>query len=285
MTIRVSVGVVAALAVAAAQPLKPASPPKFAVASVKPCDPNAPRSTFGGSASAGRIAYTCQPLTSYIRESYALRPKGAMDRSGALVSIEGGPAWVNSDPYQITAKADGNPDIDMTLGPMLQALLEDRFQLKLHRATRDIPVYAMTVAKSGLKLPASKPGGCIPRGPGRRPLAAGESPASICGQQYKSDHSLEMRGVTIADFWVEASTRFNLFLDRRVIDRTGVPGLFDFDLPFVSPDAASLSREERQAENLRRLQGALSRVGLALKADKGPAEIIVIDQALRPSAN
>jgi hypothetical protein len=107
-----------------AQP-KPA--PKFDVASVKPCDPHAPRGTNAGSVYSGRVAYNCEPLTSYIRQAYAMYPDGKYDLRGLIVKIEGGASWVNTDRYQIDAKAEGAPGIGTVSGPMMQALLEDRF--------------------------------------------------------------------------------------------------------------------------------------------------------------
>jgi len=77
--------------------------------------------------------------------------------------LEGGPSWIDSDRYQISAKAEGAVSRDVMNGPMLQALLEERFQLRIHRETREVPIYALTVAKSGLKLHPADGGSCTPR--------------------------------------------------------------------------------------------------------------------------
>ena len=74
--------------------------------------------------------------------------------------VVGGPGWMQSERYEIDAKADGNASRDQMF-LMLQSLLEDRFQLKIHRETRDLPVYALVAAKGGLKLPPPKEGGCV----------------------------------------------------------------------------------------------------------------------------
>jgi uncharacterized protein (TIGR03435 family) len=71
--------------------------------------------------------------------------------------LVGGPAWIHSAHYNIEAKAEGNPDEAQML-KMAQKLLEDRFQLKLHRETRELPVYILSPAPSGFKV-ASTPGG------------------------------------------------------------------------------------------------------------------------------
>jgi uncharacterized protein (TIGR03435 family) len=79
-------------------------------------------------------------------------------RPGESVPISGGPAWLRTDTYDIEAKAEGSPTTRVMEGPMLQALLEDRFKLKLRFQTREIPVYELTVAKSGIKLQPLKDG-------------------------------------------------------------------------------------------------------------------------------
>ena len=80
--------------------------------------------------------------------------------------IVGGPAWIDSERYAIEAKADGNASrAQMFL--MLQSLLEDRFQLKIHRETRELPVYALVPARGGLKLPPPKEGSCVESCAGR----------------------------------------------------------------------------------------------------------------------
>jgi len=73
-----------------------------------------------------------------------------------LIKIEGGPAWLNSDQYTIEAESDGAFTNQMKAGPMMQTLLEDRFQLRVHRETRESQVYALTEAKGGSKISTAK---------------------------------------------------------------------------------------------------------------------------------
>ena len=83
--------------------------------------------------------------------------------------ISGGPSCINSDGYDITAKAaDSNLGIEQ-LRPMLQTLLEDRFKLVVHRETKEMPVYALLPGKNGPKLPEAKEGGCVPMNPNSPP--------------------------------------------------------------------------------------------------------------------
>jgi uncharacterized protein (TIGR03435 family) len=77
-----------------------------------------------------------------------------------VVPIKGGPDWIHSEVYEITAKAEGLLGVEMMQGPMLQALLEDRFQLKIHRETNGGPVYALTLAAGGSKLKPFQEGTC-----------------------------------------------------------------------------------------------------------------------------
>ncbi len=274
------------------QPLSSApskSKPKFEVASVKPCDPHGPRGTNGGSTYPGRVAYNCQSLTTYIREAYALYPDGKQDLRGLIVKIEGGPSWVNADLYRIDAKAEGAPGNGIVSGPMMQSLLEDRFRLKIRRETREVPVYALVVAKSGLKLPAAKVG-CFTLGSGAPPWKPGEQPPPFCGQGRRMSDGVQMHGATMADFGLQVSTRLALRLGRRVIDRTGVAGSFDFDLKWstedLSPPPVDGVRQSIALDgDLDRLAGALRIVGLQLVPSKGSVDFLVIDHAERPSAN
>ena len=75
--------------------------------------------------------------------------------------LAGGPAWIDAERYDVKAKTDSNTTVGFAHGaPIVQALLEDRFRLKVHHETREGAVYFLTVAKSGLKMPQSKEGSC-----------------------------------------------------------------------------------------------------------------------------
>src|SRR4029453_8789010 len=74
--------------------------------------------------------------------------------------IIGGPAWMNSDQYDLDARAGGEATIDQ-MRPMLQSLLADRFTLRLRRETRPLPVYELVAAKNGLKIAPMKEGSCV----------------------------------------------------------------------------------------------------------------------------
>ncbi len=151
----------------------PAPRPEFEVASVKP-------NTSGNNMVmirppvGGRFTATNARLIMLIGIAY----------NAKTFEISGGPGWINSDGYDITAKAvDTNTNLDQ-LRPMLQTLLEDRFKLKVHHETKQMPVYVLTFAKSGSKVPEAKDGGCVKLGPDSLPPpppAPGQLPPILCG--------------------------------------------------------------------------------------------------------
>src|SRR5580698_7676144 len=111
--------------------------------------------------------------------------------------INGGPLWLHSASYDIKAKAEGNPSVEMMLGPMMQRLLEDRFQLKIHRQTSEGPVYFLTVARGGPKLPSFIEGRCTPWSV-PPPLQPG---TKYCGSMISGiSPSVEALGTTLAEF-------------------------------------------------------------------------------------
>ena len=140
-----------ALAVAALAIIHAQSTPKFEAVSIKPCSPNS--NNVALTQSPGRFTINCRTVLSLIRQSYITFANGSvMNLPAQSPPIEKGPAWINTDLYTIDAKTEGTPNQGTMFGAMMRALLEDRFQLKLHSETREIPVYDLTVVKSGAKL-------------------------------------------------------------------------------------------------------------------------------------
>jgi uncharacterized protein (TIGR03435 family) len=162
--------VLAALLIAIAPSARAqSSRPQFEVVSIKVNHSGSrAMSCCGGP---GRLAGTNVTLGRLIRVAYNVQD----------FQVIGGPAWMESDRFDIEAKAaDDSPGKQQTAivqGPMLQSLLEDRFKLVVHHETRELPVYDLTVAKSGAKL---KTATCITRDP-NAPPAAGQRPSAFCG--------------------------------------------------------------------------------------------------------
>jgi hypothetical protein len=150
-----------------------ADAPRFAVASVKRGAEWTLEVPMGiGPRPGGRLTTTNAPLTILIQRAYGVE----------AYQVVGGPAWINSDGYNIEAKPETNTD-QKQMWLMLQTLLADRFKLKLHRETRELPVYALTATKGGPKLPAPKGGACNETMP---PPRCGETAA--CCPSLRSRH-------------------------------------------------------------------------------------------------
>src|SRR5665213_1511795 len=130
------------------------APAKFEVASIKRC--NVDPGTFGGEVSKGRITINCLSVKNLIARAYVRFANGKTNPANGPIQIEGAPAWADSDLCTIVAKAEGAPGFAAMQGPMMQALLEDRFRLTLHRRATEIPVYALSVAKGGPRLTPAK---------------------------------------------------------------------------------------------------------------------------------
>ena len=147
------------------------------------------------------------------------------------------PRWASSDRYTIDAKAEGPAAPEMMRGPMMQALLEDRFKLKIHRDSKEVPVYELTVAKGGPKLQVAQEGTCI-TGPPPSSRAPGQDPPRICGRGGIADKGgTAYPGNTIA----QLCSNLSGFFDRDVIDKTGIKGVFDIHIDAHRVDLPDLS--------------------------------------------
>lgn len=272
-----------------------ASTPRFEVTSVKPCEGALPPGgrSGGGNISPGRLTVDCQTVKGLITTAYVLFANGQHQPSSylKLLPVEGGPGWINSERYSINAKAEDAASPETMQGPMMQALLEDRFKLKIHRETKEVPIYAMTMAKGGLKLKQAEDGSCTPRdltkGPAPR-LQPGQKP--YCGSarlisRKGSDFRWEMHGMSLDEF----SKWLNLGLDRLVFDKTGVTGKFDFQLEFASDDStpgmpvAGADAGDAAAPSI--FSALQQQLGLKLEPAKGPGEFFIIDHVERPAGN
>jgi uncharacterized protein (TIGR03435 family) len=239
----------------------------------------------------GRMIATNAPLRLLIQFAYAVHdsPHSLPLRASQVV---GGPAWIDSEGYNIEAKPEANTD-QKHAWLMLQTLLADRFRLTLHRETRDFPVYDLTVKKSGLKLSAPKEVNCVSFPPGTTPR---HIPGSVdCGYAplLLSPIGLRMNGrkLHMADLVRELA----MTLGRPVLDKTGFTGEFDLNLnytdeaPMKSPSSAAPddpSGGRLPAEpNLSIVFAAMDQLGLKLEPAKGPVEVLVVDHAERPTAN
>ena len=275
---------------------------KFEAASVKPCNwvtlPAGARSGGGtgpANISPGRIDLRCWNVFQLINFAYVVNGDpliGDVRRPMDAQKVRGGPAWVYSALYEIEAKAEGTPDRKTMAGPMLQALLEDRFHLRLHRETEDTPAYALTVAKNGLKLQPMPPGGCIAAfDPATHPgfFAPGEKLPCGLIQDGGSATSvtLDAGGIGLD----RISDALSGFLDRYVIDKTGGTGFFNIHLEFARDESiralpgSSVTAGPPEISSAPSIFTALEKVGLKLESTRAQHGFIVIDHLDRPSQN
>jgi bla regulator protein blaR1 len=269
-----------------AQPATVTTASKFEVASIRPCKPGV---STGQDSSPGRLSYGCTPLVDVnniglIQLAY-VRFAGGHSNPFRVLTIEGGPKWIHSEFFQIDAKAEGHPSVAMMQGPMLQALLEDRFKLKIHRETRQGPVYELTPAKSVSKLKPFQEGSCVPSAPPFPPLPPGQA---YC-HEVVSPGSVNAEGRGLTDL----SGLLSLILDRPVLDKTGITGKFDIHLRFSPnelaarpqeppPDTPDAAADPNGPTVFTAIQEQL---GLRLVPAKGPIDVLVIDRVERPSEN
>jgi uncharacterized protein (TIGR03435 family) len=256
--------------------------PQFEVASVKP---SFSRSVANVRPLPGRLTADAS-LQILIQYAYGVQPFQVVDSA----------RWLQPGRYEIDAKADGNTSRNRMF-LMLQSLLEDRFQLKIHRETRDMPVYALVAAKGGLKLSPPKDNGCVdsaadapPEWAGGRMAAPGEIPLAqpLCGSAglTLAPTGARMQGGKIA--MPELVRRLSLMLDRSVIDKTGFTGLFDLQLDFVADETTPAMPPPPPGSDMPGpsiSQALRQQLGLQLESTRGPVEVIVVDHAERPSGN
>ena len=255
------------------------SRPEFEVASIK-LDKSGDLRAMIRPPLGGRFTATNIPLQLLITLSFQIKD----------FQLEGAPPWLKSERYDIEAKAAGNPSRD-EVAKMLQTLLEDRLQFKFHRETRELPVYALLVAKAG-KLHLAE-GECPPRPEGPPPPPEpGKLPTAFCGGFFAFPGHLSGQKVPIAQLLNLLSS----FTGRNVIDETNLTGKYDIDLQYT-PDQGQFQAPPGGAPpgmpplpsidpNGPTLFTALQeQLGLKLESQKAPVEMIVIDRIERPSEN
>jgi uncharacterized protein (TIGR03435 family) len=203
--------------------------------------------------------------------------------------MTGGPAWLISDRFDIVAKADAEAAARSPMLPMLQTLLEDRFELRTHRENREMAVFALTLAKDGPKLKRVAEGDCEVPAPGTPPpaLSPGQKPIPACGSWYGSGTRVSGRRVSME----QITTLLRGILGRTVIDQTGLTGYFDFDFEWT-PDSQHVSAGDPDQSSTAVDSGAPTAVtaiqeqlGLIVKSTKGQVEMLVVDHIQRPSEN
>jgi uncharacterized protein (TIGR03435 family) len=185
--------------------------------------------------------------------------------------ILGGPAWIDSIMFDIDAKSDPVVDAQLRALPteqarrqkqlMVQALMADRFQLKIHQETRQLPVYALVVTTDGPRFKLSKISGTT--------IDTGRTRLHIAG----SDDTISVLARELAQV-----------LGRVVLNQTGLSGRYDLSLRWTPDDAAALASSSPDAP-----PGIFiaiqEQLGLKLESTKAPVPVLVIDSVEKPSPN
>ncbi|MFZ0743645.1 MAG: TIGR03435 family protein [Terracidiphilus sp.] len=242
-------------------PMAADADPSFEVATIKPSKPDQPGKAFlVRGAEFTTINTTLADLVSFAYQVHAKQ-------------VVGGPAWMDSQKFDITAKPDtpGSPNRKQLQG-MIQKLLADRFQLKFHKDKKELSAYVLSVAKTGPKM--TKDTG---------------DPNGLPGLFFRQLGVLTVRNATMGDF---AQLMQSAVLDRPVVDQTGLDGKYDFLLKWT-PDESQFGGmgikvppPSDAADAPPPLFTAIQeQIGLKLEAAKTPVEVLVLDHVEQPSAN
>jgi uncharacterized protein (TIGR03435 family) len=238
--------------------------PVFEVATIKPSQPGRPGK--GIRVQPGRHFSTLNTsLSDLISFSYGVHAH----------QITGGPDWLETDKYDLTAQPDGEGEPnDKQWKIMLQKLLADRFKLTFHRDKKELTVYAIVVGKTGPKLTKSE-----------------GDPNGLPGLGFRGLGALVARNATMTDF---AGVMQGAVLDRPVVDQTELPGRYNFKLDWT-PDENQFgglgmrppvpADNAAPAANPDLFTAIQEQLGLRLKPAKEPVDVLVIDHVEKPSAN
>ena len=273
-------------------PAPPASP-VFEVASVKPKKSGEGFIRFGLQPG-GRFTAQNVPTRELIRFAYNVQP----------FQIEGGPGWLNSDRFDVTAKAEGDlpPTGPGQSGPvqlMMQNLLADRFKLKVRRETKEMPVYELVLARSDGRLGkqiepstvdcvamrgrGAGPGGRGPGGPPPSPPQPGERPQ--CGM-FMGIGSVGAGDVAIQ----QLAQLLSQSVRRIVVDKTGLTGRYSFNIEFTpdqmpppgaTPPGVQLPAVNPDGPSI--FTALQEQLGLKLESARGQVETLVIDSIEQPT--
>jgi uncharacterized protein (TIGR03435 family) len=238
------------------------APPKYEVSSVKPNSDGEFHYAFrvgsDGSLYATGITLRRLMMTAYDAQGFR---------------FIGGPSWVSDMQWDVQAKPS-RPAADKEIRPMLRSLLEDRFQLRVHSETRNMPVYELTVSPKGSKLQTAD--------------NSKVKPDIRTGNGF-----IRFTRATVATF----ASQLSYALARPVIDETGISGEFNFDLewtPLPGEDGGPASsglpvgtpvQPAPTPDGLSVFTAIEEQLGFHLKSGRGPGQVIVIDSAQKPSAN
>jgi bla regulator protein blaR1 len=259
--------------------------PSFEVASIKR---NKSGDGFVGRGfQPGGTTFVNVPVRQLIQQAYGVQP----------FQVIGGPAWINVDRFDITAKAEGTPPPDQ-MNLMLRSLLAERFKLVARPETRELPVYYLVKAREdgqlGAALKPSTVDCAAARGrlgpPGPPPGGGGPAPGPLANcRMTMAPGRLAVAGQPMSQF----ATMLGPQVQRPVIDKTGLTGRYDFEVSFMPegrggmplgpppPGAPPLPPIDPDAPSM--FTALQEQLGLKLDSGRGPVEVIVIDSIEPPT--
>ena len=229
---------------------------------------------------------TCQTLATLIRLAYVGWSASSLD-----APIVGDSGWLDSDEYLIDARSASEQPVAVIGGPMLQTLLEERFRLTIRLETRALPHYALTVAAGGSKLRPIDPASCVV--PDLTKPRVARDPVTqkpFCGQASRSPQGIRSASMTVE----ELTTALRSFVDRPIVNNTGIDGMFDISLQFAplgspepnSSNDASGRLGQIPAGGVSLFTATQEQLGLRLERATGPVpSVLVIDHVEQPSPN
>jgi uncharacterized protein (TIGR03435 family) len=200
-----------------------------------------------------RVTATASTLLDLIKTAYGVR----------YDQISGVPGWASSEHYDIEAKAEDR-DVVLTMDEcrvMLRAVLAERFQLKAHRETQEIPMYALVVGKSGPKM---------------KPVGVDATGGGFVRSNDQGNHMKTTKG-TMA----QLADQLSVTAGRPVVDKTGLQGYYAYSLAWFP--ANRTMPPDLPAPDM--FQAVRDQLGLKLESVKGPSEKLVIDYVEKPSEN
>lgn len=221
---------------------------QFEVASVKPAGADQLTGSSGITASHGRVTANNVTLKRCIMGAWGLGPN----------QISGGPAWLDSDRFEIAARAGQPVEDEVVLNTMLRNLLAERFKLVVHRETRTVQALVLEVAKPGPKLEKTE---------------AGEASTN------SSRGRIDARKATMDRFADVLSRQ----MDLPVINQTGLEGVFNLKLEWTPESLKPAGSGTAEEPSI--FTAIQQQLGLRLRSQKTPVEMLVIDHAEKPSEN
>jgi uncharacterized protein (TIGR03435 family) len=239
--------------------MPPNADPTFDVATIKPSDTSVPHGTFFTTRGRHIIAYNIS-VGDLVTYAYGLHAKQIVDGPSSILNVH----------FDI----DGLPDIEgrpnlRQSRLMYQKLLQSRFKLTLHYENRELPVYAVVIAKGGPRLQETE-----------------RKPSDSTNFSYTNKIVLTVRNASMADF---VKGMQETFMDRPVVDQTGLKERYDFDLKWTPDESPSGVQSPSSGGDPNAPPGLFTAIqeqlGLKLVSTKAQVQATVIDHIEKPTAN